>query len=358
MMAIHKRGKIWWYRFAIDGNLYRGSCKTEHEELAMEYEAHKKLEVFRQVRLGHKPRRTWEETAKRWLAEHRHKKTANDDWRMDDFWTARFKRRGVKYLDEITPDLFREIRDEEASRIVNGKPIAPGTVNRKIAFLRAVMNSAAREYQWIDTAPLFKCLKGETQRVRWLEPHEFERLVSHLPPYYRDPAYFAVSTGLRFGNIANLKWSEVSMVRRTATLSGEVMKNGQPLTVPLNATALAAIHRNVGKHPEYVFPYGNKRLPKMQSRFWKRTLEKSGIENFRWHDLRHTWATWLRMYGEVGLDKIQELGGWRSRDMVQRYAHLSTHALAASANVLDSVIGTKATQPKVVSINGMTESEW
>lgn len=357
-MAIYKRGKTYQYRFVLDGKRYIGSCKTEDARLASEYEAQVRLQAFRENRLGEKRRRTWKETARRWLSEHEHKRTAIEDEGMNEWWTARFKEKGVTYLDEITPDVFRLIRDAEACRISRGKRIAPATVNRKIAFLRAVMNSAAREYQWIDTAPLFKCLQGEVQRVRWIEPHEFERLVQALPEHLRDPAYFAVSTGLRFGNIAKLTWNNVSLVRKTATFPGEVMKNGQPLTIPLNQTALEAIQRNIGKHPEIVFPYGGGRLPKVQSCVWSKSLAKAGIENLRWHDLRHTWATWLRMYGEVGLDKIQELGGWRSRDMVQRYAHLSVHALSSASSTLDAVLGTKKNQPNVVSINSQRNNDW
>lgn len=71
---------------------------------------------------------------------------------------------------------------------------------------------------------------------------------------------------------------------------------------------------------------------------WKAALLKAGIKSFRWHDLRHIWASWLRQSGKVRLDMIQEMGGWKSALMVQRYAHMDVEHLAASAAVMDGVL--------------------
>jgi integrase len=70
---------------------------------------------------------------------------------------------------------------------------------------------------------------------------------------------------------------------------------------------------------------------------WKAALEKAGITDFRWHDLRHTWASWLRQDGET-LDRIQELGGWEDESMVRRYAHLDVSHLSSSARRLERMV--------------------
>jgi integrase len=256
-----------------------------------------------------------------------------------EWWTAKFKTHKVKFLDEINADVVRLIRDEEIGRPRqrNGKPIAPATVNRKIALLRAVVNAAAREYQWLDQAPLFRCLPERNERVRFLSPAEVQRLLSVLEEPYRSMAMLAVATGLRLGNIKDLTWEQVDFGRRQMTFPGVVMKNGMALTIPINDTALQALRPWVGKDVGRVFvkPDG-KPVREVPSKMWKRVLEKAGIDNFKWHDLRHTWASLMRQSGE-GLDKIQELGAWQDARMVRRYAHLSVDHLAKASSAIDRV---------------------
>jgi len=127
--------------------------------------------------------------------------------------------------------------------------------------------------------------------------------------------------------------------RRTATFSAQVMKNGKAFSIPLNDTAIAMIRKQLGKHDELVFPTPTGlRYIDIPSDMWRDALHAAGIEDFRWHDLRHTWASWLRQDGE-SLDRIQELGGWEDESMVQRYAHLDVSHLSTSASRLDRLIG-------------------
>jgi integrase len=102
---------------------------------------------------------------------------------------------------------------------------------------------------------------------------------------------------------------------------------------------MGSVRRQIGSNELWVFPRSDgERIKAIPSKMWKKALLKAGIENFRWHDLRHTWATWLRQSGKVGLDVIQEMGGWKSAVMVQRYAHLDVEHLATSAAVLDGML--------------------
>ena len=80
--------------------------------------------------------------------------------------------------------------------------------------------------------------------------------------------------------------------------------------------------------------------PLAYSKIWKKAIDLAGLEDVRWHDLRHTWASLMRQ-GGVGLDTLQELGGWQSRDMVQRYAHLNVEHLAPAASVIDGLLSPK-----------------
>lgn len=340
-MSIYRRNEVWWYQIAINGKQYRGSCKTRNEVQAQEFHDRIRADIWRGKFVGDRQRRTVEEAIKRFLDERSHKKSARDDIRIAAWWEDQLAREGAKYLDEVTPDLIKEIRDAENGRMTPRGPIKPATVNRKLALLSAVVLTAAKEWLWLEHVPKFRMLAGEVQRRRYLRPDELSRLIDALPQPYSDMALFAVSTGLRQANVFGLRWDGVNLNHRTATFAEKVMKNGLPFTMPLNATAIEVIRRQLGKHDEYVFcKTSGERLTEMSSKVWKKAIGEAGLEDVRWHDLRHTCASLMRQ-GGVGLDTLQELGGWQSRDMVQRYAHLNVEHLAPSASVIDGLFRAK-----------------
>jgi integrase len=115
--------------------------------------------------------------------------------------------------------------------------------------------------------------------------------------------------------------------------------------VPLNDVALGVLERQLGKSKAYVFTYRGKRLVTANTRTWRAALKACGIKDFRWHDLRHTWATWLRQ-NDVPTWVLQELGGWKSESMVRRYAHMSVKHLQPYADQLIFPV-TKADSPNV-----------
>jgi integrase len=107
-------------------------------------------------------------------------------------------------------------------------------------------------------------------------------------------------------------------------------KNSQALAVPLNDEALFVIREQRFKNELYVFTYKGERIARANNTGWRNALKSAGIEDFRWHDLRHTWASWHVQNG-TALNVLQELGGWESIEMVRRYAHLAPENLAAAA---------------------------
>ncbi|MDP7537745.1 MAG: site-specific integrase, partial [Methylococcales bacterium] len=112
-------------------------------------------------------------------------------------------------------------------------------------------------------------------------------------------------------------------------------KARKAIGIPLNEDALAVIRQNIGNHNSYVFTRNGKPVKKAGSTAWKKALKDAGIENFRWHDLRHTWASWHVQNG-TPLNILQELGGWSSYEMVLRYAHLAPEHLAEYAANISS----------------------
>ena len=99
---------------------------------------------------------------------------------------------------------------------------------------------------------------------------------------------------------------------------------------------MQVIEEQRGRHPEWVFTYRGRPFEfKTSTKAWRRALTRAGIENFRWHDLRHTWASWHVQAG-TPLAVLQELGGWASLDMVRRYAHFAPEHLAAFADAVET----------------------
>lgn len=338
-MGIYRRGNVWWYSFSVKGKPYRGTCKTGEEQEAKEYHDRIRSEAWRGRLLGDKPRRTLTEAIDRYLKDNADKRSWRDDKRSAAWWKDQFKSVGVAYFDELTSSIIRDIRDDELGRAGRRGPIKPATVDRKLAFLRTVLRTAKLKWEWVDDVPFVELFNEEEERERYLEPHEVDRLIRALPEPFNHMALMAVSTGLRQSNVFQLKWSEVNLASRYVRLPGVRMKNGKPFTVALNETATSAIRAQVGKGEEYVFPKEDGR-PHMwlPSKMWAAVLEQAGLEDVRWHDLRHTWASLMRQSG-ISLADLQEMGGWKSAKMVQRYAHLDVSHLRERAAVMDGVLG-------------------
>jgi integrase len=125
-------------------------------------------------------------------------------------------------------------------------------------------------------------------------------------------------------------------------LDGDEMKNGRDHGIPLNDAAVAVLRRCIGKHHTQVFTYNGQPVRNCSSAMWKRATKKAGIEDFRPHDMRHTWASMLAQQG-VPDGVIQKLGAWETPRMVDRYRHHSAASLAPYAAKVDAVM-TSASQ--------------
>lgn len=336
-MAIYRRGNVWWYNISMKGKTFRGSCKTEDEQLAQEFHDRFKADLWRERVVKDARKRSINEAITRFLKEHEHKRSYRDDDRYATWWREQFESAQVKLLEEVTPDLVADIRDDELARETKRGPISKATVNRKLAFLRSVLNAAAREWLWIDKAPKIKLVPGEMERRRFLEPSEVVRLVEKLPRPFADMALFAVSTGLRQSNVFNLRWDQINFQRKIATFPDDMMKNGLPFSCALNETAMSVVRKWIGQDKTYVFAKDGNRATELPSRMWAKAVKEAGLVDVRWHDLRHTWASLLRQSG-VDLADLQEMGGWESGVMVQRYAHLNVDHLASKAAVMDGLL--------------------
>jgi integrase len=231
---------------------------------------------------------------------------------------------GSLTLDQITGDFIWKVVEGELK-----KGNKPATVNRYLALIRCLLRMARDEWQWIAIIPKIRLLRGEVERDRWLTREEAERLICACPPHLAALVRFALATGCRANEIAGLEWNRVDLERRTAWLNQT--KNGTPRGVPLNRDAVAVLEAERGKHPQYCFTFKGQPIRwQLSNSGWLTALKKAGIEDFRFHDLRHTWASWHRQAG-TSCDELKDLGGWKSRVMVDRYAKFATENLVVAA---------------------------
>ena len=126
-----------------------------------------------------------------------------------------------------------------------------------------------------------------------------------------------------------MEWVRVDFDRRVAWLDPGSTKNGDGRGIPLNRDAILALRGVQGQHDRWCFTYQGNPMSDIGSA-WKRALARAGITEFRFHDLRHTWASWHVMNG-TSLQELMELGGWKSYEMVLRYAHLAAEHLSSAA---------------------------
>ena len=215
--------------------------------------------------------------------------------------------------------------------------LSPATVNRKIYTPAvAVLNHAARK-KWC-AKPVIARPKQPRGRVRWVTHEEAEKLIAAASPHLAPLVEFLFCTGARVSEALYLDWRFVDLGRAHVIFVDT--KNGDRRGVPLHPRAVAALanlreadpksKRNTGA----VFrrPDGQPYEPReggggQVSTAWAGMCRRAGISDFSPHDCRHTWATW-HYTANRDLTALMELGGWKSPDMVMRYAHVNMAHLA------------------------------
>ena len=188
-------------------------------------------------------------------------------------------------------------------------------------------------YQW---------LRAEPPRLRYLTRLEAADLIACAESLRSDLADFirlALHTGCRKNELLTLKWSDVSMERRYILLRPEQTKSNRRRAIPLNKTALQALERlKDGNQTQWVFARrkNGKTGERVKALDWlfRKAVNFAGIEDFRIHDLRHTFASWLVSEG-VELVKVRDLLGHTSIKMTERYAHLMPDRLHDAVEILD-----------------------
>ena len=261
-------------------------------------------------------------------------KNAKHEARYAKLWTAALGNRPV-----------RSITSDDVARYVTARQdakLADASINRKLSFLRKAMNHALRK-RLVDANPVgarnggVKLAKENNQRVRYLTDEEETRLREHVEESGWPFVAFALHTGIRQDNQFRLQWSDVNF--GTGIIMVREPKGGSDYPVPMNATVRALLTALPSRlKSRYVFPSSTGRTPMGSQNFMHRVfvpaLEAAKVEDFHWHDLRHTFASRLVMAG-VPLLTVSKLLGHKTLAMTLRYAHLAPGHLLNAVCTLD-----------------------
>lgn len=255
-------------------------------------------------------------------------KKASDRKQQLGWWKEKI---GCYLLSDVTASLLAQYRDELSSGLTpRGTQRSPATVIQYMTAISPAFTLAVNEWQWLDDSPMRKVTKPTEPRgrVRFLDDVERQRLLAACQQSTNDWLYMcvilALSTGMRQGELMNLRWPDVNL--KDGFLILHETKNGERRRVPLAGPGLELLreHAKIRRLDTTLLFPGNidKNRPIDLRTAFRNALKTAEINDFHWHDLRHCTASYLAMNG-ASLAEIAEVLGHKTLSMVKRYAHLS-----------------------------------
>lgn len=347
MKGLFKRGQVWWMRFSYKGEQVKRSTETEDKRLA------EKIYCKVTTQIAEGKRRTFEELAEKYekqvFCELKSQKSTKGYLNQ---LTAFF---GSYSLSDINPAIIDEFK-----QMRKAKGVKPATINRQLNVFRRMLNLAKKRWLWIkDVPPIEMEPKADRKRIRHLSFDEYNKVLSNCEDWLKGMVIVAAWTGIRKGNNLNLRKDQVNLSTRTITFDGSETKNEENLIIPIAWPAYDALKKAIENSPKsspYVFcdnddmPYCNNKV----HRGFKRALKASGIDDFRFHDLRHCFASWNRQAG-VDINTLADLMGHKDTRMTRRYAHIGPVHLSNAIGRLEESY--KAFSPNLAQSGFQAKSE-
>jgi len=323
-MSLYKRPNSphYWVRFQLGGREVRLSSGTADRRAAEEFETSARSRAWRQVKLGERPPYPWDAARTRWLAETQKRTKAKDEiilaWFDEHLKDA--------HVQAITREVIEELR------ALKRDETSPATADRYMALLRAILKKCADDWQVLESAPKVPMYGAKPPEPRWLTRPEFEKLCKELPEHLELAARLAAFTGLRMRSMLGLTWDRVDIKGRRAWIPASSMKGARTHGVPLSSDAVKVLKRLRKSSPKgaHVFQWNGEAIDDCNTKAFQDAVERAGVAPLRWHDLRHSFASWAIRNG-VAMHELMQLGGWSSYSMVLRYAHLAPDHLAEAA---------------------------
>lgn len=251
-----------------------------------------------------------------------------------EYWRKHLGKMTLAHLCNDAEPIRQAKKGLARSKTARGQKRSTSTINRYHASLSKLFTCAMR-WGWCASNPMLMVEKGAEHpgRDRYLSDGELERLLeataASRDPYLDIVVKLALTTGGRYGEVLGLTWRNVSIERETVTFRDT--KNKDSRTVPLVEPALSAVvelHSRRRKDSELLFPWSRPDRPKNIRKGWSKALEAAGIEDFKFHDLRHTCASYLAMNG-ARPSELAAVLGHKTLAMVKRYSHVGEQHTAA-----------------------------
>lgn len=334
-----KGSSFWNYRFSFKGRRIFGSTKQRDKRLAQRVFDHeraayilgKKTDEIKPVKLG--------ELIDDYLQFSKlHNRSHKDNVSLSKSVLKFFGKETMAF--DVTPEQVEKYQTfrkgmkvynrENAKRFVSGSKI-----NREVSFLRAVFSRGIKNGKVkgnpVSSVRFFR--ETERARTRYLAFDESERLLKLCPSDLQRIVLIALRTGMRQTEIMQLCWKDIDAI--TNQLLIRKSKSGKPRFIPLHPDVEEML-KTLPRTSEFIFPnrHGGPGIWDGALRFaWEEAMERAGIEDFRFHDLRHTVASHLVLKG-ASLQVVAEILGHADLRMTQRYAHLSPEFKATAIALL------------------------
>lgn len=320
-MTVRKRGAHWHYDFQIEGVRYRAAIPSARNKSDAETEETKKRAEVLEGRFE-KPKKvpTLNEFAKIYSDWARGNKAS---WKSDETHLKTLKAKfGKLQLNQITRFAIEKLKSELQQTTTRRRTVyAPSSVNRLLHTLSKLM-TLAHEDELIKTNPvrLVKKLPEDNERTRYLTTEEETKLLEVLDDeefdQIRPIVLIALNTGIRLGGLLKLEWRDVNFTSKTICVRHN--KKGKKYFVEMNETSFLVlldlqVSRTSGKTV-----FGRKCI----RRAWKKACDLAGLENFNFHDLRHTVGTKLDEAG-ASANVIKEILGHARLETTRHYVHAS-----------------------------------
>jgi integrase len=330
MGRVFLRGKIWYIDTCYKGKRVRravGPDKKEAIKVLKKIEAelieNKWLDIKREYKIK------FSEVSKEFLEKYSkvNKRSWERDERIINPHLDKFF--GSKFIYEIKE---KDIEEYKKERLLTG--IKHSTLNRELACLKTILNKA-KEWGYIEQVPKIKLFKENNQRVRYLTEEEEEKLLKIAPEPLKSMIIIALNTGMRQGEILNLKWRDIDLNEGIIIIQDS--KSKEKRVIYMNKTTKETFINllSIGGK-EYIFESknGDRYSESYIQHSFEKVVKQAGIKDFKFHDLRHTFASRLVMAG-VNLKTIQELLGHKDYRMTLRYSHLSPDIKRQAVEILD-----------------------
>jgi len=313
MASVYKRGNTYWVRFQWRGQEVRKSARTTSKREAREY-LKELQEQYRKINLGGKPRVTFDQAAIQFIEEEVSNKKLSTIGFYQDCVKALFKEFGGEYLDEISRS---RISGFEAKK---SRTLSPQRVKHYRTTLSLIFRVALRHDQ-VSANPCrdLDPIRINNARHRYLTEDEWRDVRAGLREPIGSIAEMSVARGMRLGEILSLRWKDVNKAQDLITIRDT--KGNRPRVLPLEGAREIIERQPRVSDLIFINQAGNRFATNDVSKQFAIAMRRMGVEDFRFHDLRHTFASW---YVQKGGDmyKLQVILGHNSPTMTQRYAHL------------------------------------